>query len=430
MGETLAIWIGVIVVLALILLAFIKANLHICAPNEILIFSGKKRKLPDKTRIGYRIIKGGRGFKLPIVETVRRMSLATIPIEIGIKKALSQGIIPINVECIANIKVAGTEDEGLSNAVERFLGKTPEQISQIAKEVLEGNLRGVLATLTPEEANNKRLEFAQKVMQEARDDLQRLGLVLDTLKILNISDDQGYLESIGRKKNVTVLRDARIAEAEADAEARRVSAEAKKNGSVAEAEAEMSIVEAENKLKVKKAELASLTNQAEERAKVAGEIARVEKEKSLQEKRIDVNRSKYQADVVIPAQADKEAHELKAAGEAAKIIEDGKATAEAVKLMREQWEKGNTRELFLIQQLPDIIDKVTSTVKDNLSIEKLTIVDSGNGGGIPHYLQGVTGSVVAIMEQIKNATGLDVPELLRIKAKEGKHEGQIRKELR
>ncbi len=192
MGETVAIALGVIVVVALIVLAFIKANLHICAPNEILIFSGKKRKLPDKTRIGYRIVKGGRGFKFPIVETVHRMSLATIPIEIGIKKALSQGIIPVNVECIANVKIAGTEEEGLSNAVERFLGKTPEQISQIAKEVLEGNLRGVLATLTPEEANNQRLEFAQKVMQAAMDDLQRLGLVLDTVKILFIKLMQNF----------------------------------------------------------------------------------------------------------------------------------------------------------------------------------------------------------------------------------------------
>lgn len=79
MEGTLGIWIGALIVAGLILLTFIKANLHICPPNEILIFSGKKRKLPDGTEVGYRIIKGGRGFKIPIVETVHRMSLATIP---------------------------------------------------------------------------------------------------------------------------------------------------------------------------------------------------------------------------------------------------------------------------------------------------------------------------------------------------------------
>jgi flotillin len=430
MEGALGILIGALVVAGMILTIFIKANLHICPPNEILIFSGKRRRLPDRTEIGYRIIKGGRGFQIPIVESVHRMSLATIPIEIEIKGALSQGIIPISIRGMANIKVAGTEDAGLSNAVERFLGKNPDQISQVAREVLEGNLRGVLATLTPEEANSKRLDFAQKVMEEARDDLRRLGLVLDTLKILNISDEQGYLEAISRKKNAEVRRDARIAEAEADAEARRVSAEAKKKGNVAEAGEEMIIVDAENKLRVKRAELASRANQSEERAKVAGAIARVEEEQKLESQRVELNKMKYQADIIIPAQAEKEAKELQAVGGAARIVEDGKATAEAVGLMREQWEKGNTRELFLIQQLPDIIEKITSVVKDNLSIEKLTVVDSGNGGGIPTFVKGMTGSVVAIMEQIKNATGLDISEILQSKSKliERRNKG-ISKEL-
>jgi flotillin len=71
----------------------------------------------------------------------------------------------------------------------------------------------------------------------------------------------------------------------------------------------------------------------------------------------------------------------------------------------------------LIQQLPDILDKVTKVVSDNLSIEKVTIVDSGDGRGVPAYVKGVTGSIVAIFEQIKNATGLDIPEILRTKAK-------------
>lgn len=123
--------------------------------------------------------------------------------------------------------------------------------------------------------------------------------------------------------------------------------------------------------------------------------------------------NKYEAEVVIPAEAEKEAKELKAKGEAARILEDGKATAEAVRLMRQEWEKGDTRELFLLQQLPDIIDKVTRVVSDNLSIEKLTVVDSGDGGGIPALTRSLVGSVVAVMEQMKNAIGLDIPQLLK-----------------
>ena len=81
--------------------------------------------------------------------------------------------------------------------------------------------------------------------------------------------------------------------------------------------------------------------------------------------------------------------------------------------MRQEWEKGDTRELFLLQQLPDIIDKVTRVVSDNLSIEKLTVVDSGDGGGIPALTRSLVGSVVAVMEQMKNAIGLDIPQLLK-----------------
>jgi flotillin len=406
-----------ILILVLIIWAFVKANLEICHPNEILVFSGRKRRLTDGTEIGYRIIKGGRGLKIPIIESVSRMSLTTIPIELELKGALTNGIIPINIQAMANVKIAGSEEEGLYNALERFLGKKVSDISQIAKENLEGSLRGVLATLSPEEANSKRLEFAIEVTQQAREDLGRLGLVLDAFKIKHLSDDEGYLDAIARKKNAEVRRDAQIVEANAEAEARLVAAEAKKRGNVAEHEADISIVEAENRLRVRRADLAAEANRFEARSKVAGEVARVEEEKKLEEQRVEMNKSKYDADMVVPARAEKEAMELRAIGKAASIVEDGKATAEAVRLMRQEWEKEDTRELFLIQQLPDILDKVTSVVSKNLSIDKVTVVDSGDGHGVPSYVRGVTGSIVAIFEQIKNATGLDIPEILQAKGK-------------
>jgi flotillin len=409
----LGFWIGLAIIVMLVILAFIKANLKICHPNEILVFSGRKRRLKDGTEVGYRIIKGGRGLKIPIIESVTQLPLTTIPINLELTGALTNGIILINIQAMANVKIAGSEEEGLSNALERFLGKNITDISQVAKENIEGSLRGVLATLTPEEANSNRLEFAERVVQEARGDLTMLGLVLDTFKIKHISDNQGYLEAVGRKKNAEVKRDARITEVNAEAEARLVAAEAKKKGSVAEAVADISIVEAENELRIKKADLAAGANSAEARANVAADIARIEEEQKLEAQRIKMNRSKYEAEVIVPARAEKEAKELRAIGDAARIAEDGRATAEAIKVLREQWEREDTRELFLIQQLPDILDKITKVVADNLSIDKITIVDNGNGHGLPSYVKSVTGSIVAIFEEIKNATGLDIPEILR-----------------
>lgn len=424
---TTGLWVALVVIIVFFsALGFTKAFLKICAPNEMLIFSGRTRELPDGTIIGYRIIKGGRTFQFPIIETVKRMSLETMPIEIELKGALAKGIIPLDVSGMANIKIAGTQEQGSSNAIERFLGKKREEIARIAKETLEGSLRGVLATLTPEEANTDRLKFAQEVMNQASEDFRKLGLVLDTFKIQSVSDSQRYLEAIGRKKNAEVQRDARIAEAESEAEARKVAAVARNEASVAEAEAEMITVGAQNRLRVTKAELEVTSNQAEAAAKVAGDIAKAEHENTLEKVRIDLNKKKYQADVVVPAAAAKEASELSAQGEAAKILEDGKATADAVKLMREQWDQGNTKELFLIQLFPEIVDKVSRVVADNLHIEKLTVVDSGNGNGIPQLVKGLTGSVVSIIEEIKTATGLDIPDLLSRKTEET---SQIRNEI-
>lgn len=403
---------GAVIVMAV--LTFIKTNLIICPPNEVLIFSGRKRTLPDGSVVGYRAVRGGRGFRLPFVESVSRMALNTMPIEVSLGKALTAGVIPITVEGIATVKIAGSEAQGLSNAIERFLGRNPNEIATVAREIVEGSLRGVLATMEPEEANANRLELARRAAEAASQDLGKLGLVLDTLQIQNLYDDQGYLDAIGRKRNAEVIRNARIAEANAEADARKVSASAKREASVAEAEAEQVVVEAENSLRVKRAELAAKANEAEEKAAVAREIARVGEEKRLEELRVELNRSKYEAEKVVPARAEKEAEELRAQGSAARILEDGKATAEALARLREQWKSEESRDIMLLQMLPDLLDRVTSVLSQNLHIERLTVLDGGEGG-LPNHVRGLTGSIVAVMEQLKNATGVDIAGILQSK---------------
>ncbi len=413
--ETIGILIAIAVVAIAVIIAFVKANLHVCPPNELLIFSGKKRKLKDGTIVGYRAIKGGRGLKIPIVESVSRMPLNTFTVDMELIGALTNGIIPINIQAMANVKVAGSESEGINNALERFLGRNMGEISQVARETIEGSLRGVLATMSPEEANEKRLEFAEKVSEQASSDLKKLGLVLDTFKIKNISDPEGYMDNIGRKKNAEVKRDAIIAEAKTQAESRIATAESKRKGSVAEYEAELAVIEAENSYKIKKAKLAEEVNRAESKALVAGDIAKIAEEEKLEDARVKTNKKKYEAETVVPAQADKEAKVLYAKGKAARIVEDGKAMAESVRLLRQEWEKDETRELYLIQQLPMILDKVTSVVKENLRVDKLTILDNGDGNGLPALVKGLTGSTAAFFEGIKSSTGLDIPEILQSK---------------
>ena len=409
--QTLGIALGLGVLGILLLIIFIKSNMVLCQPNELVVIAGRQRRQKDGTVRGYRTIRGGRGFKWPLVESIARLPLTTHPTQIELENAMCQGMIPVSVEGRATVKLAGRPEEGMEAAIERFLNKGPDAVTKTAQQTLEGALRGVIATVSPEEANTRRLELAEQTASRAREDLQRLGIVLDFFVITDVSDSQGYLEAIGRRANAAVKRDARIAEATAEAEAIKVSAEQKRLGREAQIAAEKKVISLENDLAVHQAELASTTNQAEQRAKVAGDIARAEEEIELESRRVKLSEKREEANTVIPAQADRQAKELRAKGQAARIMEDGRATAKAIELMLEQWQDGQAQDLFLIQLLPTLLDKVTSVVSDNLRIDKLTILDSGDGEGIPGYVKNLTNSAIVMLEQLKNATGIDLEKL-------------------
>ncbi len=399
----IALALGAVTVLAIIV--FIRTHVVVCAPNEAVIFSGGRR--------GMRILRGGRGFRRPLVESVHRISLNTIPIEVKLGKALSAGMIPLHVDAIATVKVSGDASEGLPNAVERFLGKSSHDIQSVARQTLEGNLRGVIATVTPEDANASRLKLVAEAANAAREDFGRLGLVLDTLQIQHLSDGEGYLEAIGRKGSAAVRRDAKVAEARADAEARDVAANARRDAVIAETAAEEAIVDAEHAVRMRRAERAETANRAEARAEIESRVARVERERDLENVRVERNRLREKANTVVPADAASEAAARAAEGKAARIREDGRATAEAMALIGKQWkEDENARDVMLLQMLPQLVDKVTHVLHDNLHVERLTVVDNGDGQGIPTHVRGLTGSVAAFLEQLKTATGVDVPALL------------------
>jgi flotillin len=404
---------GLGILAAFLIIVFVKANMVICQPNEAVILAGRKRKLSDGTVVGYRVIRGGRGFKRPFVESVKRLPLTTRTVDIHLSKVLCAGMIPVNIEGRANVKLAGREEEGLESAVERFLGKGTEAVDQTAKQVLEGSLRGIVAAVSPEEANAQRLEIAGQVAERARGELNQLGIVLDFFQIQSITDDEGYLEAIGRKRNAEVIRDARIAEAEADAEARQVAAEQLRLGREAEIASEKVVIQKENELAVERADLAAKSNEAEGRAAVAGEIARAEQQVALETRRADVSHHREQADTVVPAQARQKALMMEAEGKSARILENGRAMSEAVELMQKQVKAGASNDLFLIQMLPGLLDKVTRVMADNLRVDKLTILDGGDGEGLPNYVRNLSRSAISMLEQVENATGIDVARLAK-----------------
>ena len=411
--------IGVAAAVALlILILMIKSLIVICPPNRVAVISGRKRVLSDGREVGYRLLQGGRTIRIPVIERVQWMDLNTIPLEVAVTNAYSKGTIPLNVAGIANVKVSSREGL-LENAAERFLGRTTAQVGQIAKETLEANLRGVLAILSPEEVNEDRLKFSHQLIDEADDDIKTLGLELDVLKIQNVTDDVGYLTSVGRQLTAKVVRDARVAEAERRAEAEQAEAVARQVGQIAGIEADKAIVVEQNALRVRTAELEAVSNAREEEALVAGEVAKVVASQELEGQRIEMEKRRVEAAVVVPARADLEARQLEARAEAASIIEDGKAQVEVFRLLTDQYQAAGTdgHHVLVLNMLPDLIDKIVATL-DGVSIDRVAVVDTSggrgsDGGGIPGLVSQLPASLVALTEQIEAATGVNILDSLR-----------------
>ncbi len=405
----LIITLATIIVLAIVVVAVaVRTFIVICPPNQIAVITGRTRQTADGGTVGYRVLRGGRTYRMPMLEQVEFMDLNTIAIDVSVANAYSKGAIPLNVQGIANVKVSSREGL-LENSVERFLGRPAEYIPQLAKETLEANLRGVLATLTPEEVNEDRLKFAQVLIDEADEDIRTLGLELDVLKIQNVTDEVGYLDAVGRRQTALVLKEARVAEALRRTEAEESEATARQRAEIATVEADLAIVERENELRVRRAELELVAVAKEEEAKVEAERAKTVAQQELERERIELQVRRLEADVIAPARAQREADELEAKGKAASIVEDGNASIEVFRRLAEQFEAAgeDAQQIFVMNMLPELVDKIVGTVA-GVDIERVSVIDSGNGDAIPGFLSQLPGSVIKLTEQIENATGVNI----------------------
>lgn len=399
---------GVLGVLLLLALVSLPRLIYICAPNEVLIFSGRRRREGTRS-YGYRLIKGGRSFRVPLIERVDRMDLTNMVIDLTAQGAYSKGGIPLTVQGVANVKIAGYEPV-LNNAIERFLTKSRVEVMEIAKATLEGSLRGILATLTPEQINDDKIMFAERLVQEVEQDMTDLGLVVDTLKIQNVQDEVKYLDSIGRKKNAEMISTARIAEASAKADAGVRTSENLEREVRAQMTAKMEIAKAEAGRRLIDAKTRREAVVAEERSTVVALVAQAKAEVEVQKARIEQVRRKLEADVVAPAKAQCEASEQAARASVANIVEEGAARADALRTLAESWKSAGdqARQLFVLQKLEPIIEQITATIGAT-PIEKMTVIDprtSGGSGASPARL-------LALAEQFKEVLGIDVIEKVR-----------------
>jgi flotillin len=372
-------------------------------PNEVLIISGRKRKVVDpdgrKRVVGYRLVRGG-AFVWPILERVQRLSLELLTIEIQTADAYTAQGVRMVVDAVAQVKVKGDE-ASIALAAEQFLSKSKDDIRRVALQVIEGHLRAVLGTMSVEDLYLRRAEFARQVREAARQDLERMGLDILSLTVRHIVDEQGYLEAIGRPRIAQVRQQAAVAEAEADRVAR-----------IARLEADRAVEEARRELEARRAEADMAYElhrhrvaQAVKREEMA--VRRVEKELAIEieEKEIERKRRELAATVELPAEAEKQRIlaladaeryrlEAEAAGQAEGIRATGRAEAEAMRAKAAAWREYN--EAAMAQMVVDILPALAKALAEPLSrAERIILIGDGHGG-----ISRFTGDLAQAMAQL------------------------------
>jgi flotillin len=410
---------GALGVGTLTMIALARNFLHLCRTNEVLIFTGRaggplvvrSRTIAgeDDTDPG-----GGRGrkWRIPVIERVDRMETTTMSVDVVVQNAYSAGNIPLRIHAIANVKIQ-THPRMLRNAIERFLGRSADEIRLVAQQTLEGSLREVLAQMTPEQVNEDRLAFADNLAKSARDDFDKLGLQLDTLKIQNVSDETGYLDSLGRPAIAHALRDAENAENQAMQEITEAQALANQRSEVARAAAQTTILQKKNDLARIRAELDGAAAAVEREAEAAAKTARARAELELQLVRAELEQKRLLADVVIPAEMQRQAAAILAKGDAAPTTEQGRAVAQVLEATATAWRSlgPQARDIWVIQHLEEIVGTLAARVA-KIHAGEVHVVDPGDGSGLAAYAAAYPQTLAAVLRAVRDTTGVDVTAIL------------------
>ncbi|TPV40235.1 flotillin family protein [Bacillus dicomae] len=346
---------GVLLAILILLILVFITKYRTVGPDEALIVTGNwlgggKNVVTTDDGKKIKIIRGGGTFVVPIMQRAEPLSLLNYKLEVGTRDTYTKQGVPVTVNGVSIIKVGSTIEE-VSTAAEQYLGKETEELKVEAKEVLEGHLRAILSSMTVEDAYSNREQFAQKVHEVASTDLKKMGLRIVSFTIKEIMDKNGYLDALGQPQIATVKRDATIANAEREKEARIEKARAEKEAKEAEYQRDAQIAEAEKhkELKVQSykreqeqaradADLSYELQQAKAQQGVTEEQMRVkiierEKQIELEEKEIARREKQYDAEVKKKADADRYAVEQSA--EAEKVKQIKKADADQYKIEAE-----------------------------------------------------------------------------------------------
>ncbi|MGC1516978.1 MAG: SPFH domain-containing protein [Maribacter sp.] len=428
----------------IIIISFIRRYKR-CPSDRILVVYGKVG-----TGNSARCIHGGAAFIWPVIQDYEYLDLTPISIEVNLVNALSKQNIRVNVPSRFTIGIS-TEPGIMQNAAERLLGQGMQEVQDLAKEIIFGQLRLVVASMDIEEINSDRDKFLTNISQSVESELKKVGLKLINVNITDIVDESGYIEALGKEAAAHAINAARKSVAEKNRDGSIGEANAVQDERTQVAAANAQAVEGENIAKINVANSDSLRRQREaeaERTAIAAE--KVQSAKALEESyaaerdaelaRAERVRSSQMADIIVPAEIDKKKVEIDSEAEAEQIRRRAKGEADAI-LFKAQAEAqgllevltkqaqgldeivkaaGNNPKdavlLLIADKLPELVRTQAEAIK-NIKIDKVTVWDSGAKGAdgkssTANFISGMYKSVPPLQEMF-NMAGMQLPEYLK-----------------
>ena len=427
-----------------------------CPSDKVLVIYGNRG-----TSKSAKCVHGGGAFVWPIIEDYAYLSLTPIGIDANLTNALSKQNIRVDVPCRFTVGIS-TDPESMLAAAERLLGQSAQQIQELARDILFGQLRLVIATMSIEELNSDRDKFLEAITANVEVELKKIGLRLINVNVTDIKDESGYIEALGQEAAAKAINEAKVRVAEQEKIGEIGKAEAVRETRIRTAEANAQAVQGENEAKIAIANSDSSRREREadaQRTAVAAEKvaqalaleeayaaeqkaedARAERERATQKASVIVAQEIEKQRLVIAAEAEAEQKRVNAKGEADAIYAKMEAEANGLYQVLTKQAEGYDRmikaaggdatkayTLLLLEKLPELVKTQVDAIK-GINIDKVTVWDNGGGAGdgktsTANFLSGLMKSIPPLGELFDQA-GLSLPEYLAKKKAEEEAEAE------
>ncbi len=437
-----------IVAVIFMILVFIVSRIRKCPSDKILVVYGKVGKNTDGSSKSAACIHGGAKFVYPFVQAYQYMDLTPLSISVDLTKALSRQNIRIDVPSRFTVGIS-TEPAVMQNAAERLLGLHLDEIQELAKDIIFGQLRLVIATMDIEEINTNRDKFLEAVSDNVETELKKIGLRLINVNVTDINDESGYIEALGKEAAAKAINDAKKSVAEKNRDGSIGEANAMRDQRISVATANALAIEGENhsKAEISKSDASRREIEAESlrRATAAEKIATAkaleeayEAEKKAELARASREKASLEADVIVKTEIEKERMVIEAEAQAEQTRRRAKGAADGVFHKMEAESRGTLEILskqalgfkelvqasgdnstaaiqyLIAEKLETLVGIQVEAIK-NLKFDNITVWESGQGKdgktSTANFASGLMKSIPPLNDLFK-MTGMELPTFL------------------